>query len=66
MIEIAIRNADRLLLLIDDLLDAEKLASGQMRFHFEPINVDELLVTALTENAGYAAKHEVQLTWELH
>jgi len=59
MLDIANSNSERLLLLINDLLDIEKISSGQMDFHFETIDVMSFVDNALEVNAGYAEKYGV-------
>ena len=59
MIEVAQRNSDRLVRLINDLLDMQKLESGKLELNLKPINVQALVKQALTVNAGYAVKHNV-------
>lgn len=62
LVEIATRNSDHLLLLINDLLDLEKMQSGNMQFQFEPGRVEELVERALEVNRGYAEQYEVRFT----
>ncbi len=64
MIEIAEKNADRLVLLINDILDIEKIASGKMRFEMREISLPELLANALESNRGYAHTLGVELELE--
>ena len=54
MIGIAQKNADRLVLLINDILDIEKIESGKMRFETTEISLTGLLQSALETNRGYA------------
>jgi PAS domain S-box-containing protein len=54
MIEIARKNSDRLVLLINDILDIEKIESGKMRFDMKPIAIRALLENALDANRAYA------------
>ena len=54
MIGIAAKNADRLVLLINDILDIEKIESGKMRFEMNEISLDTLLGNALESNRPYA------------
>jgi signal transduction histidine kinase len=61
MVEIARKNSERLVLLINDILDIEKIESGQMRFDMEPISLAELLQTAIEANRSYAEALNVEL-----
>jgi PAS domain S-box-containing protein len=54
MIEIARKNSDRLVLLINDILDIEKIESGKMRFEVAPVEVKVLLESAIEQNHEYA------------
>lgn len=58
---IAERNGQRLLDLINDLLDMEKIRSGRFDIAPELIGVDELLHEALVLNRAYAERYKVQL-----
>ena len=64
MIGIAQKNADRLVLLINDILDIEKIESGKMRFETHKIPLGELLQSALESNRGYAQTLGVELELE--
>ena len=59
MIDVAINNSDRLMLLINDLLDIEKIESGKMDFYIEPINVMAFIHDVLSANQGYADEQKV-------
>lgn len=60
MINIAYSNADRLLLLISDILDVEKIESGKMELNFTKTNINDLINTCITQNAGLAEKYQVK------
>ena len=53
MIDIAQKNAERLVLLINDILDIEKIESGKMRFETVEVSLAGLLESALESNRGY-------------
>ncbi|BCM93031.1 sensor histidine kinase TmoS [Abditibacteriota bacterium] len=61
MIDIAHKNAERLVLLINDILDIEKIESGQMQFHLAPLDITQLVNSALQSNAPYAQGLNVSL-----
>jgi PAS domain S-box-containing protein len=61
MIDIAAKNADRLVLLINDILDIEKIESDQMRFEFGEISVDSLLRNAVEANLSYGETFGVDI-----
>lgn len=54
MLDIAEKNSDRLILLINDLLDIEKIESGNMDFDFTEVDLATLLQEAIEANRGYA------------
>jgi DNA-binding response OmpR family regulator/nitrogen-specific signal transduction histidine kinase len=64
MIEIAYKNSDRLVRLINDILDVEKIESGKLVFRFEPLDVDEIIAEAVDANTGFAKQHQVNFVVE--
>ncbi len=60
LLEIADSNAERLILLVNDILDIEKLESGAMKFDMKPQSVSDLLSQAVTVNQSYAEQHATQ------
>ncbi len=61
MLQMANRNSERLALLINDILDLEKIESGKMDFEFKTVELSCLLKNALEANQGYADEHKVKL-----
>ncbi len=59
MLDIAYRNSDRLTLLINDILDLEKIAAGQMELNIETVNLTELISDSIAANKSYAARLNV-------
>ena len=51
LLEIAHRNADRLVLIINDILDMEKISSGRLDFELETADLSELVAESLRANA---------------
>lgn len=60
MLKIASNNTERLLLLINDILDIQKIESGQMAFNFQSVDVLSFLELALEENAAYGEQYGVK------
>jgi PAS domain S-box-containing protein len=58
--EVAERNGQRLLDLINDLLDIERIESGKLTLLPEPIRVDELVQEAMVLNKGFAERFKVR------
>ncbi len=61
MLKIADRNSERLTLLIDDILDMEKIESGKLKFEFQALNMVSLAENALQANENFARQHQVHL-----
>lgn len=55
------RNVKRLLTLVNDLLDADKLESGQLDFAFEPVDLNDVALEAAEVNRAYAAGRDVTM-----
>jgi CheY-like chemotaxis protein/anti-sigma regulatory factor (Ser/Thr protein kinase) len=64
MIEIAVENTDRLVRLINDILDIERIDSGQIDMHQERCDTAELVRSAIQSVAQVAAQAEVELVAE--
>jgi len=54
MLNIANRNTNRLIALVNDILDMEKIESGSMEFNFQTVNLSNLVKEAVETNKGYA------------
>ena len=61
MLGVAQRNAERLSMLVNDLLDWEKLAADKMAFNYQVHDLRSLLEEALLTNKGYADSFNVAL-----
>lgn len=61
LVEIAEQNSERLLRMINNLLDIERLESGTLPFEPQPVRLNELLGSALTGLQSYAAPRSVRL-----
>ena len=64
MVKLALKNAERLALLINDLLDMEKIENGAMLFEMKEFALEKLLHDAIELNAAYAATLSVRLRLE--
>ncbi|PTL77710.1 ATP-binding protein [Vitiosangium sp. GDMCC 1.1324] len=59
MIGIAHRNSERLIRLINDILDLEKMEAGKLDVHLEPLELGPLLTQAAQAHHGYAEQYGV-------
>lgn len=59
LLNIAHKNSDRLLLLINDILDISKIESEKVKLNFKRILLSKFLDTAISDNQAYAEKHHV-------
>ena len=61
LIDIANKNSERLTLLVNDMLDIEKIASGKMQFTLGRYPLSELITAAIEDNAPYAEQFGVAI-----
>lgn len=61
MLEMAERNSERLTLLVNDLLDLEKIEGDRLYFDLQPNDLNEMARCAIEDNDGYAQRHQVEL-----
>jgi len=61
LLEISQRNSTRLLNLINDILDIEKLEAGKMSFNMEEIDLIALLENSVESNQAYAERLNIRL-----
>ncbi len=59
ILDIANNNTQRLLLIINDILDIEKIESGKLEYNIQPTEIMPLIDKAITANAGYAHQYGV-------
>ncbi|MDD9901594.1 MAG: CHASE domain-containing protein, partial [Alphaproteobacteria bacterium] len=64
LIKIAHKNSERLILLINDILDLDKITAGKMRFTLKPEDTASLVYMGVEINAAYAEKHGVTFVAE--
>jgi len=60
-IDIALNNCERLIRLINDILDIEKIESGKMNFVLRPLDLMDLIEQTVKANEGFAAQRETRL-----
>ncbi|MEP3689079.1 MAG: ATP-binding protein [Sulfitobacter dubius] len=64
LLEISHRNADRLVLIINDILDLEKISNGRLEFNLQQIDISELLRETSAANASLEQRHGVRIQVE--
>jgi signal transduction histidine kinase/DNA-binding response OmpR family regulator len=64
MIDIAHSNSERLVRLINDILDIEKIESGSLEFRLLRQPLSPILLKAIVANAGYAPQCDVRIRFE--
>lgn len=60
LLALAHKNTERLIALINDILDIDKIASGKMRFDIKDENLAELISSGVESNAGYAEQYKIR------
>ena len=60
LVSLANRNCDRLVLLINDLLDLDRLSSGEIHLKMEPLRLADLVREAIEANRGYGEEFGVR------
>lgn len=65
LLNIALQNGERLSMLINDLLDMEKLVAGKMQFQVQKHNLLSLVRKAFEEIESYAVQFDVGLVFKL-
>ncbi|GEM_PF-1932227 len=60
LLKIASNNTERLLILINDILDVEKIEAGSMNFQFEKLALMPMIEQVLQDNAAYAEQYGVK------
>src|SRR6056297_1324482 len=63
-LDIAVRNTEQLLLLVDDILDLEKIQAGKMKMDKAPIDLVRLVDEVVEMNRGYADELRVNFHFE--
>jgi signal transduction histidine kinase len=73
LLEIAQSNCERLVLLVNDILDIEKFSAGQMRFAIQTVSLREVVGQAVESNEGYARRFnarfeigEIPADWQVN
>lgn len=60
MVEIAHKNSERLVSLVNDILDIDKIESGKMVFHLKPVELIPLIEQAIESTRAYGDQYGVR------
>ena len=65
LVAMASRNAERLLMLVNDILTLQAIDQGQLNVRMEPVSVADALQEAISTNSGYGLGAQVKLVCDL-
>ncbi|KIN71078.1 Multi-sensor Signal Transduction Histidine Kinase [Sulfitobacter guttiformis KCTC 32187] len=65
LIEIAKSNADRLTNIVNDILDLEKISSGEVMFNNDDLDMNEIIRTSVCEMSPFAVTHDCSIVVDL-
>jgi PAS domain S-box-containing protein len=61
LLSVCLRNTNRLIRLINDILDISKIEAGRMELVFRPLSASELVIYAVEEIKGFAMSRNITL-----
>jgi signal transduction histidine kinase len=61
LLEIGVRNIDRLIRLVGDLLDLSRIQAGRMELHPEPVSLEQVVEFGVETVRAFAADHAVKI-----
>ena len=64
MIRIAHSNTERLIRLVNNLLDLQKLEAGKMKFHFQTLELEPVIEETIAATRAYAEEFGVEISLE--
>ncbi|MHA6326428.1 PAS domain-containing sensor histidine kinase [Roseivivax sp. CAU 1753] len=64
ILDIAARNTDRLLFIVNDILDLEKIEAGKMSFDVQEVDLEALVSDAVVSHQTFASGRNVRLAYE--
>lgn len=64
MIHIALQNGQQLALIINDILDMDKLVAGKMDFKLEELSASTLVRSSIENNQSYARQYQINFEFD--
>ncbi len=64
LISVAERNSDRLLSLVNDILDLQKIVAGKLELKTKEIELNKIIVESLEENRSFAESYNVKFKFQ--
>lgn len=64
LINISVKNCDRLTRLVNEILDVERLESGKVVLNYDYVDIDKLIQDIVESNNGMAAQYHVHLNYD--
>lgn len=61
LVGIARANSERLVRLVNDILDIERIEAGEVQFDLRPVSLGDLLARTVEANAGFAERYGVRV-----
>lgn len=65
LISMALQNSERLAILVDDLLDIERLKHGQVGLQLVPINLLKFIKESVSHSLGFAHKFNIKFEFDI-
>lgn len=64
MIHIALQNGQQLALIINDILDMDKLVAGKMEFNLQELAASSLITTSIENNQSFARQYQISFEFD--
>lgn len=64
ILTMANNNCKRLMLLVNDILDVNKIAAGEMSFNIEPHSLQDLIDAAIDNNRGFGETYNIRFHFD--
>ncbi len=64
LVKVSMTNVDRLTRLVNDILDLERIGSGQLPMSLKPTEFDATVLAAIEANQPFAREFEVSIEWQ--